>query len=464
MLPETRDAINAAVAAARSLMKANEELHADGKADTDEYRANSTAIDGHLDEAETMRERGVNENRTEQIDRWAHEAKPGQATPRGSEYAARALARGDRTATPEYRSAFDHYVRNYGAWAKEETVNGEIPDPFAEFRTLSIVSDPAGGYTVPADVRADLMARLPALSEILGYCTTVPTSRDLVQWPRVQPKNDRGDGGTDGLGSIYTSAFVGTMTGEVPAAGTGNNEPAWGMFEIPIKRARSESRPSMDLAADTEFDLLTFLTKDGALNMALLRESQIVNGSGLGPNVAGIMSGKYDGGATPTQNQIRQVDVGGTTTHTISNTTSNLGSANLILDLIYAVPRQYRAQPSFSLVGTSQTFKAIRKLIDGVGRYIWNPGFAGQPNDLEGYRVVISEFAPQDAANGGATDNNVLLAGALGDLMVAVRTTVTPQLLLERYADTDQIGLVLRQRFGGGISNTDAFRLGYVHS
>lgn len=465
MQTQTREEINDAAGKMRSFMAANEALAAEGKQDSDEYRANETAADRAYDTWDASRRRGELEDKNEQIERWSKDARPNNPSPLALEYAARARENGDRTATPEYNSAFRHYIRHFGGWAKDP--DNYQHDPMSEFRTLSIVQDTAGGYTVPADVRADLLARLPALSEVLKYAEIVPTSRDLIQWPRVQPKNNSGSGGSDGLGSIYTSSFVGTMTGEVPATGTGNNEPSWGMFEIPIKRARSESRPSMDLASDTEFDLLSFLTKDGALNMALLRESQIIAGTGIGSNVAGVMSGRYDGGtsaASVTQNQIQQVDISGTTTHTISNSLTDLGSANKILDLVYAVPRQYRQLASFSIVGSSLTFKAIRKLTDAVGRYIWQPGFAGMQPDFEGARVVMSEFAPQDANNGGATDNDVLLVGALEMLIVGVRTNTTPQVLLERFADTDQIGLVLRQRFGGGISNTDAFRLGYVHS
>lgn len=440
MRPDLRDSINKAVTAARELRAKAEALAVGGKPRNDpEYVEFNRQANAALDEADAWKEVAEIEERQAKLDAWTAAPDLSKSGPI-VEYTRRSLENGDKTATPEYRHAFEHYVRNY---AREDV------DELSEFRTLSIVQDTNGGYTVPADYRAEIMARMPALSVILGLCSSIPTSRDLVRWPRLRPNTN------SGLGSIYTSMFVGTMTGEVPATGTGNVEPVWGMFEIPVKRARSESRPSMDLAADTEFDLLSFLTKDGALNMALLRESQVIAGTGIGANCLGVTS---MGAATATESKIATTDISGTTADHISNTTSDRGSADKIFTLVYAVPHQYRVLPDFTICVNSQTEKEIRLLVDAQNRYIWTPGFAAAPNDLLGYPLRISEFMPSVG-----TDGNVVMAvGAWGQVTTPVRTNVTPQILLERFADTDQIGLVLRQRFGVGLGNTDAFRLGIV--
>lgn len=442
MRTDLAERINTEVTAARELRTKAEKHVADGGAVVDaEWLGFIQQSNGHLDVADRLKLLATNEENDAKIEAWSKEPDASKDSPI-VEYTRRALEDGDGTATPEYRAAFTKYVRNFAR---------KNYDPSDEIRTLSIASDGAGGYTVPADHRAQLLARLPAISELLSLCTMVPTSRDIVDWPRLRPNT------TSGLGSIYTSAFVGTMGAEVPASGTGNNEPVFGMFQIPVKKARSESRPSMDLAADSEFDLMSFLMGDGSVNMALLREAQVVSGTGVGANVKGLIA--YSGGASNTdEGLVTGVDISGSTADQVSNTIADIGSATKLMDLFYAVPRQYRQLPSFRAVMNSQTEKAIRKLVDANGNFIWRAGFAGRQNDIFDAPILVSEFMQ----SGGTDANVVMIMGALAEIIIPVRMDITPQVLLELYAGTDQIGLVLRQRFGAGIANADALRYGIV--
>jgi HK97 family phage major capsid protein len=45
---------------------------------------------------------------------------------------------------------------------------------------------------------------------------------------------------------------------------------------------------------------------------------------------------------------------------------------------------------------------------------------------------------------------------------VADRQRLSVQVLRERYADTDQVGVVLINRVGGALANPDAVRVGIV--
>ncbi len=104
----------------------------------------------------------------------------------------------------------------------------------------------------------------------------------------------------------------------------------------------------------------------------------------------------------------------------------------------------------------------IRKLVDFQARFMWpalsGSGFAGTPRTLMDYPVDNSEFIPTD----GTDANKVLVFGDLSAYVIAQRAQMTSVILRERFADVDQIGIILFERVGGGVWNTDAIRFGIV--
>jgi HK97 family phage major capsid protein len=434
MQVELRERINTAVGESIAIGAEITAMITGGTAPTDTAVIEKMAArEAALDRAENFKRQGETSDREALLDAWRNQPAAGpvpNAVP--VEHDAN-----DPTASREYRSAFR-------AYAKHPVHPGQYTE--AERHTLTVASDGAGGYTVPADSRTNILSRLPALSKIGALVTTQPTSRDALEWPRVVPNANSE--------SIYTSAFVGSMVGEQPATTAGQNEPSFGMFTIPMKNARSQARLSFNLVGDAEFDILSFLQSDGALNMALLREQQIIAGTGIGANCKGIITYSGDG----TDGTIATVDVEGSTSNEISNTAAAVGSAPKILDLIYAVPAQYRQLPSFRVAMTSLQEKKIRQLIDANGNFLWAPGFAATPDTLLGYSIAVSEFME----NGGTNGNRVLLAGAFDQLIVGVRQDLSVAVYQERFADLDQVAIFLRQRFGPGVTNNDAFRIGIV--
>ena len=64
-----------------------------------------------------------------------------------------------------------------------------------------------------------------------------------------------------------------------------------------------------------------------------------------------------------------------------------------IIDLEHSVNRAYRRAPSCGYMMNDQTFKAIRKLKDGDGNYLWQQGDVknGAPDTLNGRSLVIND-------------------------------------------------------------------------
>lgn len=346
----------------------------------------------------------------------------------------------DPTATSEYQRAYDAYMRQYS----DPRGYGE-----QERNALSVSSDGSGGYTVSADRRNQMIARRAQLTPILGLLTEIPTDSDVLEYPRLVKRP------TDG--SIYTSNFTGAMIAEVPPASGGETDPAFGLLKIQIQKARAITKFSRNLADD--FPLLpATLENDGAKNLGLLMLSQVLVGDGVGPNVLGIFNHPTAVEGSQTENQIGTTDVSGTTADQISNTTAALGSATKLLDLYYSVPSQYRESPGFAWTMHSDSEKRIRLLTDAQGRFLWAEGFAGRPSTLLGHPLLSSDFV----AKGGTDGNKVIACGDWSEGILAMRTSLSVQLLLERFADTEQIAMILRTRFGFAPANLDAFRIGIV--
>lgn len=350
---------------------------------------------------------------------------------------------------PEYREVYVKYLKLV-AKTKSEAIALNALSP-AESKALSEGLDSAGGYLVPPDIQSEIFARTAQQSVMRGLCRIVNTSRDRILWPRVSPAAATTGGVASGGASIFSSAFVGTWFGE--SASQTDIDPAFGTLEIAIRKIRCATKMSNDFISDAIANIPAFLATDGGRNMALVEDQGFLNGQNLGNPSLEPMGLLQDADVTT-------VDVEGSTTDTISNTTSNAGSAPKIIDVSYALPAQYAAGASWLCRRSVEGH--VRKLVDGSGRYLWPPmiagGFSVPTREILGNPVYNSDFMPIDDTNA----NKVLIFGDFSSYIIAQRAQITSTVLRERYADTDQTGIILWERLGGGLSNPDAFRFGVV--
>jgi len=99
--------------------------------------------------------------------------------------------------------------------------------------------------------------------------------------------------------------------------------------------------------------------------------------------------------------------------------------------------------------------KAIRKLKDGNGNYLWQPAItAGTPDTILGRPVYTSSFVPSIAAG-----KKTIIFGDLSYYWVADRQGRTFKKLSELYATTDQTGFVATQRVDGKLILREAVKV-----
>jgi HK97 family phage major capsid protein len=126
--------------------------------------------------------------------------------------------------------------------------------------------------------------------------------------------------------------------------------------------------------------------------------------------------------------------------------------ADAIVDLVYALGAQYRANATF--VMNSKTAGAVRKMKDADGRFLWSDGLAaGEPARLMGYPVLVAEDMPDIA--------NDAYAIAFGDFAAGYTIAERPDLrvLRDPFSAKPHVLFYATKRVGGDISDFSAIKL-----
>lgn len=341
---------------------------------------------------------------------------------------------------PIYRQAYTKYLHLCGKNRSESMAFMALTGD--ERKALSEGVDGSGGYLVPPDLQAEILVRLGQKAVIRSMARVVNTSRDRVVWPRILPHGDTT------LDSIYSSGFVGGWVGETPAFS--ETDPGFGQFEVSIKKVRVATKLSNDFVADSITDITSWLAMNGSENLALVEDAGFISGVGGALQPQGLLNDP----------DLKTVDVEGSTANTLINTAASNGSANKLINLTYALPSQYAGNAQWLMRRAIEG--KIRQLVDGAGRYLWpamtDSGFIGRLPPLMGAMVNNSEFMPTDGTDG----NKVVVYGDFSNYIIAQRAQMSTVVLRERFADVDQIGIIIFERVGGAAWNSDAFRTGIV--
>ena len=126
--------------------------------------------------------------------------------------------------------------------------------------------------------------------------------------------------------------------------------------------------------------------------------------------------------------------------------------ADAVVDLVYALPAQYRSHATF--VMNSKTAGAVRKMKDADGRFLWSDGLAAaEPARLMGYPVLIAEDMPDIAPDATAI--------AFGDFGAGYTIAERPDLRILRdpFSAKPHVLFYATKRIGGDVSDFAAIKL-----
>ncbi|MCH3955321.1 MAG: phage major capsid protein [Eubacterium sp.] len=190
---------------------------------------------------------------------------------------------------------------------------------------------------------------------------------------------------------------------------------------------------SEELLNDSVFDLESYISTEFARRIGAAEEEAFLTGDG---------KKKPEGVFT-------KVKATKDATTEIANT--NI-SFDAIMDVFHSLRSVYRNRATWIL--NDSTVKALRKIKDNNGNYIWQPAVtAGQPDMILNRPYKTSIYAPELAAG-----NVALLFGDFSYYWIAERQGRSFKRLSELYAANGQIGFLASERIDGKLILPEAVR------
>ena len=307
-------------------------------------------------------------------------------------------------ASDDYRKAF---------WNAMRTRSGEGLDPVIR-NALQIGTDTEGGYLVPDEFERTLIEALDEENIFRKLAKVITTSSGDRKIPVVASKG--------------TASWI-DEEGAIP-----ESDDSFGQVSIGAYKLGTMIKVSEELLNDSVFNLETYIAKEFARRIGNKEEDAFFTGDGSG-KPTGILAAT--GGA----------QLGVTTASATAITIDE------ILDLFYSLKAPYRNKAVF--VMNDATVKAIRKLKDGQGQYIWQPSLqSGTPDTILNRPVYTSAYIPNIAASAKS-----IIFGDFGYYWVADRQGRVFKRLNELYAATGQVGFVATQRVDGKLILPEAIKV-----
>ena len=249
-------------------------------------------------------------------------------------------------ATDEYRQNFWNMMRS------------KAPMP-SVVNALQIGTDSEGGYLVPDEYERTLVEALEEENVFRQLAKVIQTSSGDRKIPVVATKG--------------TASWI-----DEEGAYTESDD-SFGQVSIGAYKLGTMIKVSEELLNDSVFDLESYISREFARRIGAKEEEAFFTGDGSGKPL-GILASS--GGA----------ETG------ITAASATAITADELIDLFYSLKSPYRRNAVWVL--NDSTIKAIRKLKDSNGQYLWQPSLtAGTPDTILGRPVRTSAYMPAIAAS-----------------------------------------------------------------
>ena len=304
------------------------------------------------------------------------------------------------TATDAYKTAFWNMVR-------AKAMSYEIHN------ALKIGEDDHGGYLAPDEFERTLVEALEEQNIFRQFAHVITTSSGDRKIPVVVSK--------------------GTASWIDEEAAFPESDDTFGMLSIGAFKLATTIKVSDELLHDSVFDVASYIAKEFARRIGAAEEEAFFTGNGTG-RPTGILNA-----------------TGGAETG-VTSVGANI-SFDDVIDLYYSLRSPYRRNAVFMM--NDSTVRALRKLKNGSGDYLWQPSVtAGTPDTILNRPVYTSSYMPTVAA--GAKS---ILFGDMSYYWIADREGRTFQRLNELYAPTGQVGFLSFERVDGKLILPEAAKV-----
>ncbi len=304
--------------------------------------------------------------------------------------------------------ASDDYRKNF--W---NVMRSKVPMP-AVTNALQVGTDSEGGYLVPDEYERTLVEALEEENIFRQMAKVIKTSSGDRKIPVVASKG--------------TASWI-DEEGAIP-----ESDDVFGQVSIGAYKLGTMIKVSEELLNDSVFDLQSYISREFARRIGAREEEAFFTGDGKGKPL-GVLAAT--GGA----------ETGATAASATAVT------ADEMMDLFYSLKAPYRRKSVWVL--NDSTIKAIRKLKDNNGQYLWQPSLAaGTPDMILGRPIKTSAYMPAMAA--GA---KTIAFGDFSYYWIADRQGRSFKRLNELFAATGQVGFLATQRVDGKLILAEAVKV-----
>ncbi len=316
----------------------------------------------------------------------------------------------------EHKRAFEAYVRK-----------GETHGLFdIEAKSMSVGSNPDGGYLVPAETEAEI-------GRLLSNASAMRAISDVRQVSA----------------SVYKKPFAitGAASGWIGEAAARPETASATLAELQFPTMELYAMPAatQSLLDDSVVNLDQWIAQEVRTVFAEQESQAFVTGNGVN-RPKGFTDYAKVADASWTWGNIGYIATGVAGAFAASNPTDKL------IDLAYALKAGFRQNAHW--VMNRKTQGVIRKFKDGQGNYIWQPAITADGKaSLMNFPITESEHMADIA-----TDSYAL---ALGDFRQGylVVDRVGVRILRDPYSSKPYVLFYTTKRVGGGVQNFEAIKL-----
>lgn len=328
-------------------------------------------------------------------------------------------ARGqDDGAAPEYREVFRKIVSGVEPSELSPEERKVLRAGATEFRVQATSSNGAGGYTVPVTLANFIVKSMamwgPMYDEAI--CTVINTAGgEQINIPTV-----------DDTATAVAKTAEGTALTDDGGVDVTIGQKVLNAYKYDTEFVRW----SIELSQDSTFNWEQLLADLLGERLGRRCNTELTTGDGTGdPN--GIVTASSLGKTAAAVAAI---------------------TADELIDLMHSVDPAYRMSPKARFMFNDGTFKAIRKLKDGNGQYLWDPGISGGP----GASLLGAPYSINQAMASLATGNKTVIYGDFSKYFV--RKVGSPILGVMRERFWPDLGIAGLVRLDGELADTAAVK------
>ena len=278
---------------------------------------------------------------------------------------------------------------------------------------LEVGTDGKGGYLVPDEYERRLIQALEEENFFRGLATVIKTNSGTHEIPVVTNKGEAVWIDENGSYTLSDDDF--------------------GQKTLSAYKLGTAIKVSQEILNDSAFNIQNYISGEFARRIGVAEEAAFIAGDGV----------KKPTGIFDDTN-------GAETGHT---TTSQNITFDDMMELYHSLKSPYRKKATWIL--NDQTLKALRKLKDSNGNYIWQPSIsAGIPDTILNRPYHTSTYVPVVGSG-----KKCIAFGDYSYYWIADRKGRSFQRLDELFAMTGQVGFLAYERVDGKLILPEAVKL-----